>query len=162
MIVKFSTAVNDTFLIDAAQLTWKRISALLDSNNEPNVLEQGGLVPQGRGVYILDGVKVKDDKDKEQLTTVSITPIPDGNALNIYVQANVPIKDIDLPVGIEIVRAVIVPGRSVADQPAKHVHVQDPQVASNSTIDGFEPLGERLASEGATFEEDTEDAQTPA
>jgi hypothetical protein len=61
-----------------------------------------------------------------------------------------------LPVAIDIIRAVIVPGRSVADQPVKHEHVDEPAAEAL-------PLGERLAAEGVTYdEEETEDATTPA
>jgi hypothetical protein len=122
MIVKFSVESGNTFLVDVADMKWKRISKILaTTDGAEGVLEEGVLIPQGNGVYNLDKI---GKENSGGLLTVGITPIPEGNALTVFVQANVPIQDIDLPVPITIVRAAIVPGAAVKD----HAKLVTPKV----------------------------------
>lgn len=116
MILEFKVENGNRYAVDTADLKWHRLSSVLaTTDGAQGVLEEGGLVPQGRGVYNLDKI---DAKESGGLTTVAVNPVPEGNALTIFLQANVGIKDIEMPVAIDIVRAAIVPGASVEDRQA--------------------------------------------
>ncbi len=114
MIVKFTTEQGNTFEVGTADLKWRRVSSVLvTTDGAEGTLAEGKLTPQGKGIYNLEG-----DTEKDGLRAVAISPIPEGNALTIFVQANVGIKDIEMPQAIDIVRAAIVPGASVEDRQA--------------------------------------------
>lgn len=116
MILKFKVENGNTYEVDTADLKWRRVSSVLvTTDGTEGALEEGGLIPQGSGVYNLAKI---DTKESGGLTTVAVNPIPEGNALTIFLQANVGIKDIEMPQAIDIVRAAIVPGASVEDRQA--------------------------------------------
>lgn len=102
MRYQFETADDATFILDMVQMRWGRVSSILGApsvkaaENEAfsyNLLEEGELIPMGGGVYNLQGRTPKTDGAGKGLCTVGVLAVPYVDTLQIYLRANVPLKE---------------------------------------------------------------------
>lgn len=106
MLVQFTVEKDDSIWIcDTLHLQWGRISA---PHSDPNsvVLENGKLVPQGFGIYALEG---RLPQNEPGIATIGVYTVALGTAIKIFLRANVQIKDFILPVPITQVLYQILP-----------------------------------------------------
>lgn len=110
MLVQFTVVdTNEIFLADTAQMQWAKVSTP-SSDSESKVLESGKLVPQGFGIYALDGrIDPKKPELANGLATIGVFVIAIGTTVKIFVRANVAIKDFTMPVPINQVLYEILP-----------------------------------------------------
>jgi hypothetical protein len=107
MLTQFTVVdTNEIFMCDTAQMVWARGSGPA-SDPESKVVESGKLVPQGFGIYALDG-RVKPGQT-EGLATIGLFVIAIGTTVKIFIRANVAIKDFTMPVPINQVLYEILP-----------------------------------------------------
>ena len=107
MLIQFVTeSDNQIYIADTLQMAWARVSA---PHNDPNsvVEEAGKLVPQGFGIYALDG-RIKPGQT-EGLATIGIFVVAIGTTVKIFLRANVQVKDFTMPVPINQVLYEILP-----------------------------------------------------
>jgi hypothetical protein len=124
MICQFETEDSATFRIDVGRaLRWSRVGTHVRSADGTAPELEGGLViPQGENVFNLDG-RVQEQLQRTlpdakpypggDLKSVMFAFVPEDDTLTIVVKANVPIKNVSLPVPIESVRIIIMPGNEI-------------------------------------------------
>lgn len=97
MRYQFKTADDQTWVLDVAAMKWGKVSDILGApsltaaQNEAfsyNLLEQGDLIPMGGGIFNFQGRTPSDG-----LCTVGIYAIPYIDTLQLYIRANVPLKE---------------------------------------------------------------------
>lgn len=102
MILQFKTLDDAIWVCDTQFLTWARVSA--DAKNQQSqVLESGKLVPQGFGVYALEG------KRGAGLCSIGTYIVGIGTTIKILLRTNVPIKDFTMPAPIRQIMYEILP-----------------------------------------------------
>jgi len=103
MLLQF-TVVEDSsiWIVDTQFLQWGRVSAP-QSDAESKMLESGKLVPKGFGIYGLE------PRVPPGLATIGTYVVGLGQAIKIYLRANVPVKDFTMPVPIRQVLYEILP-----------------------------------------------------
>jgi len=110
MLTQFTVVdTNEVFMCDTAQMVWARGSGPA-SDPESKVVESGKLVPQGFGIYALDGrIDPKKPEQANGLATIGLFVIAIGTTVKIFIRANVAIKDFTMPVPINQVLYEILP-----------------------------------------------------
>lgn len=110
MLVQFTVVdTNEIFVADTQHMQWAKVSA---PGSDPNsvVQESGKLVPQGFGIYALDGrIDPKKPEQANGLATIGLFVIAIGTTVKIFIRANVAIKDFTMPVPINRVLYEILP-----------------------------------------------------
>lgn len=90
------------FILDMVAMRWGRVSSILAApsvkamENEAftyNLLEEGDLIPMGAGVYTMQGRTVKTEGEGKGLCAVGILAVPYEDSLQLYIRANVPLKE---------------------------------------------------------------------
>lgn len=109
MRYQFETEDNATFVLDMVQMKWGRVSTILAAPSVKaveheaftyNLLEEGDLIPMGGGVYTMQGRTAKtgleDPKNPKPgagLCAVGVLAIPYEDTLQLYLRANVMLKE---------------------------------------------------------------------
>lgn len=136
MLLQFKLVSDESIWVaDVATMQFARVSAPA-SDPESKVLESGRLVPQGFGVYLLEG----RPKEKAVLSSIGNYVVAIGTTVKIFLRANVAIKDFTMPVPIRQVLYEILP--------------TDPQQIQNSI--------QEVANAGQNSEQESTGAQEPA
>jgi hypothetical protein len=160
MLLQFKTEDDAIFLTDVQFMTWARVSAPA-ADQESKVVEHGRLVPQGFGIYAFEGRTPKTEGPGAGLCSIGNYVVAIGQAVKIFLRANVPVKDFTMPVPIRQVLYEILPTdpqqiqnsiQEVADagQDSKQGQETAPaaqEPASGGTIPGGEPQAEQPSSE---------------
>ena len=109
MLLQFKTTDDAIFIVDVQTMNWARVSAP-GTDPESKVLENGKIIPQGFGVYALEGRR-PDDKDipGAGLSSIGNYVVAIGQTVKIFIRANVEIKDFTMPVPIRQVLYEILP-----------------------------------------------------
>lgn len=136
MLVQFTVVdTSEIFVADTMGMKWAKVSA---PSSDPNsvVQESGKLVPQGFGIYALDG-RVKPGQT-EGLATIGVFVIAIGTTVKIFIRANVAIKDFTMPVPINQVLYEILPNDP--QQVAQAIGaIQEAQEANDAANSGGSP-----------------------
>jgi hypothetical protein len=102
MLLQFKTQDDAIWICDVQFLNWARVSAP-GTDQQSQVLEHGKLIPQGFGVYALEG------RVPPGLSSIGTYLVGLGNTIKIYIRANVPIKDFTMPAPIQQILYEILP-----------------------------------------------------
>lgn len=90
---------DSTWVLDMVGMRWGRVSDILGAPSVKaaehdtftyNLLEEGNLIPQGGGVYSFEG---RTSKTGNGLCSVGILAIPYEDTLQLYLRANVMLKE---------------------------------------------------------------------
>lgn len=154
MLLQFKLVSDDSVWVgDVATMQFARVSAPA-SDPESKVLESGRLVPQGFGVYLLEG----RPKEKDVLSSIGNYVVAIGTTVKIFLRANVAIKDFTMPVPIRQVLYEILPTdpqqiqnsiQEVANagQNPEQESTGTEEPAQQGALEGSEPAPEQSASE---------------
>jgi hypothetical protein len=155
MLLQFKTSDDEIFICDVQFLNWARVSAP-GTDQQSQVLEHGKLIPQGFGVYALEG------RTPPGISSIGTYLVGLGNTIKIYIRANVPIKDFTMPAPIRQILYEILPNdpkqieqsiqeiaNAQGNEAAEPQRQEEP--AGERALPGGEPQAEQPASE-ATVE----------
>ena len=110
MKARFFTEDDTHFEVDTVRATWSRLTSVLaTTDGAPGVVEEGKIVPQGMGIYLMAGRNPKFDGPGGGLCTIGIMAVPVNEILNVYLRANVPVKDFTMPIPITGLRCITIP-----------------------------------------------------
>jgi len=109
VLLQFKVTADDSIWIcDVQFLNWAHVSAP-GTDPESKVLEHGKLIPQGFGVYAMEGRTPKSEGPGAGLSSIGMYLVGLGNTIKIYIRANVPIKDFTMPAPIKQIFYEILP-----------------------------------------------------
>lgn len=128
MLAQFKTSDGAVWLADTLELKWARVSAPVNARwtgmkedsapseqLESEVLEHGSLAPQGYGVYAMEGRTPRSPDPGKGLCSLGIMPVALGTTLEIWLRANVPVRDFTMPRPIETVLYKVLPAQGGTD-----------------------------------------------
>jgi len=109
VLLQFKVTADDSIWIcDVQFLNWAHVSAP-GTDPESKVLEHGKLIPQGFGVYAMEGRTPKSEGPGAGLSSIGTYLVGIGSTIKIYIRANVPIKDFTMPAPIKQIFYEILP-----------------------------------------------------
>lgn len=119
MLLEFKTMDDSLFLVDIEFAKWNRIRRpYVDEKSE--ILESGETISQGFGIYNLKGRTVETTGPGAGLCTIGVVPLCMGTILNIYLRANVQIKEFTMPIPINTVMYEVAEPFAPLVQPTVH------------------------------------------
>lgn len=111
MLLQFRTKDDAIWILDTQHMKWARVSEPPDpTNDEKSIVQEfGALVPQGFGVYALEGRRPDTEGPGAGFCTAGVFVVGLGQTVEIYVRANVEVKDFTMPLPINHVSYKILP-----------------------------------------------------
>lgn len=111
MLLQLQTKDDSLWILDTQYLKWARVSESPDPENTEKsiVLEHGKLIPQGFGVYALEGRRPDTEGPGAGFCTAGIFTIGLGQTVEIYIRANVEVKNFTMPLPINHINYKILP-----------------------------------------------------
>jgi hypothetical protein len=109
MLLQFAVEKdNSLWICDVQTMQWARVSAPASDPNS-KIEESGKLVPQGFGIYALEGRTPKTEGPGAGFSSIGNYVVAIGTTVQIFLRANVQIKDFTMPVPIRQILYKILP-----------------------------------------------------
>lgn len=102
MVIQFRTEDESIFFADTVKGKWARIDqpATVANQGDIQLLEEGPLVNQGYGVYVMKGRTPETEGPGAKLSGFGIMPVVEGDVLDVYIRANVKVHEFTMPVPV--------------------------------------------------------------
>lgn len=135
MIVQFKTLDDAIWIADVANLKWARTDKPA-VDPESILLDSGALVAQGYGVYVLAGRNPNSPAPGAGLCNFGVMPVVSGTVLDMYLAANVPVKEFTMPAPVtRIEYKIIERPESAPVQPTEVIQPSSPNpLATDASV----------------------------
>ena len=110
MLVQFKTLDNTIWLADTDEMKWARVDKppIKEAPDASQILESGKLIPHGIGLYTFEGRTPRTPDPGAGLCSIQLQVAVAKQTCFVLGKANVPIKDILMPLPIETIRYMLV------------------------------------------------------
>lgn len=135
MIIQFKTLDDAIWVADVANLKWARTDKPA-VDPESILLDSGALVAQGYGVYVLAGRNPNSPAPGAGLCNFGVMPVVSGTVLDMYLAANVPVKEFTMPAPVtRIEYKIIERPESAPVQPTEVIQPSSPNpLATDASV----------------------------